>query len=105
MFPITDQKSTFEFRSCHGPQNADQAWCLATADPRFFEMDAREPLKGSTVSLTRKIEARTRVIKSWIMLYFGRATGNQHLESKGLAGRPENNMRQRSRKTKGMFKH
>ncbi|MGI5290964.1 hypothetical protein ACQEVF_47690 [Nonomuraea polychroma] len=56
------------------------------------------------MSLTRKIEARARVIKGWIMLYFGRATGNQHLESKGLAGRPGNNMRQRSRRIKAMFK-
>ncbi|MEV4113116.1 hypothetical protein [Nonomuraea sp. NPDC049695] len=70
----------------------------------FFEMDAREPLKGSMVSLTRKIKTRTRLVKGWIMLYFGRATGNQQLESKGLASRPENNLKQRNGRTKGIFK-
>ncbi|MGW0810639.1 hypothetical protein [Nonomuraea sp. NPDC002799] len=54
------------------------------------------------MSLKRKIKARALVIKGWIMLYFGRATGNQQLESKGMAGRPENNPRQRGDgKTKG----
>ncbi|MGP3965714.1 hypothetical protein ACTWPT_58205 [Nonomuraea sp. 3N208] len=33
-----------------------------------------------------------------------RATGNQHLASKGAASRPRNNLGQRSGKIKGMFK-
>ncbi|WP_181307633.1 hypothetical protein [Nonomuraea fuscirosea] len=57
------------------------------------------------MSLTRKIKSKTRAIQGWIMLYFGRATGNQHLESKGLAGRPGNSLGQRSGKIRKMFKH
>ncbi|GAA3172980.1 hypothetical protein [Nonomuraea roseoviolacea] len=36
------------------------------------------------MSPTRKIRAKARVIKGWIMVYFGRATGNQQLESEGM---------------------
>ncbi|MDP4508890.1 hypothetical protein [Nonomuraea turcica] len=56
------------------------------------------------MSLTRKIKSKTRAAQGWIMLYFGRATGNQHLASKGAASRPRNNLGQRSGRIKGMFK-
>jgi hypothetical protein len=56
------------------------------------------------MSLMRKIKSRTRAVQNWIMLYFGRATGNQHLESKGMAGRIGNDPRQRGGKIGRMFK-
>jgi uncharacterized protein YjbJ (UPF0337 family) len=56
------------------------------------------------VSLTGKIKSKTRAIQGWIMLNFGRATGNQHLASKGAATRPEKTLRRRSRQIKDMFK-
>ncbi|MFI0419593.1 hypothetical protein [Spongiactinospora sp. 9N601] len=36
-----------------------------------------------------KIKSRVRAVQGWIMLNFGRATGNQYLESKGMAIRSE----------------
>ncbi|MFI9561271.1 hypothetical protein [Nonomuraea endophytica] len=75
------------------------------ADPLLFGMNARGRPKGSTVSLTRNIQSRARIVQGWIMLYFGRATGNQHLESKGLASRDGHDPRRRTRKIKGMSEH
>ncbi|WP_165959783.1 hypothetical protein [Nonomuraea longispora] len=56
------------------------------------------------MSLTGKIKSRTWAIQSWIMLNFGRATGNQHLESKGAVGRPEKTLRRRSGQIRDMFR-
>ncbi|MEV0629639.1 hypothetical protein ACI2LC_38375 [Nonomuraea wenchangensis] len=56
------------------------------------------------MSLTSKIKSRMRAVQGWVTLCFGRATGNQYLESKGMAGRTGNNLRQRSGKIRKMFK-
>ncbi|MEV4285622.1 hypothetical protein AB0K40_08955 [Nonomuraea bangladeshensis] len=51
-----------------------------------------------------KIKSRMRAVQGWVTLYFGRATGNRYLESKGMAGRTRNNLRQRSGKIRKMLK-
>jgi hypothetical protein len=56
------------------------------------------------MSLVSKTKSRTRGVQGWIMLHFGRATGNQHLESKGMAIRLGNRPGRRSEKTGRMFK-
>ncbi|WP_165977144.1 hypothetical protein [Nonomuraea diastatica] len=56
------------------------------------------------MSLTGKIKSKTWAIQGWIMLHFGRATGNQHLESKGAASRPEKTLRRRGKQIKDMFR-
>ncbi|MEU4580130.1 hypothetical protein [Nonomuraea sp. NPDC023979] len=57
------------------------------------------------MSLTRKIKSRVRAVQGWVMLNFGRATGNQHLESKGLAIRPENDPGRHDEKSGGTFRN
>ncbi|MFB4286355.1 hypothetical protein ACBI99_01860 [Nonomuraea sp. ATR24] len=57
------------------------------------------------MSLTRKIKSRVRAVQGWVMLNFGRATGNQHLESKGLAIRSENDPGRHDEKSGGTFKN
>ncbi|MDF5754627.1 hypothetical protein [Spongiactinospora sp. TRM90649] len=51
------------------------------------------------MSPTMKIKSRIRAVQGWIMVNFGRATGNQHLEAKGMAIRSENDPGQRAEKT------